>query len=152
MRFEDFPFGQPPTEEGKPSKDCGYRCVYYCVDPGVPYETWLENFRFFQPVRSGITFSDISMVLDYHQKDFRFTQLSEEGLFIIYSGIWLHHEGKKHGHYFVYHNGVVLCSTRKEPYRLPLAEVEKRLEAKSIDHAFRCLKILGPKHESERNS
>jgi hypothetical protein len=152
MKPTHFPFGQPQTEKDKPSKDCGYRCLWYAVNPTelneagppIPYDAWLKNFRFFQPVKSGITFTDICAVLDYYKRDFRFTQLVEEGLFIVYSGIWLRSDvlSKKHGHYFCYHDGVVLCSTHQEPYRLPLREVISRLEAKTIDHAFRCLKVL----------
>ncbi len=137
-----FPFGQPDSEENKPSRDCGYRCLYYAVKPNCSYKEFLHNFRFFQPVKSGITFTDICIVLNYFKKEFCFTQLKENGLYIVYSGIWLHHEGKKHGHYFIYENGFVLCSTHTEPYPLSLNEVEKRLEAKDIDHAFRCLKII----------
>ncbi len=139
--MREFPFGQPPSEENKPSRDCGYRCLYYAAEPDCSYEEFLNLFRFFQPTKTGITFSDVCIVLDYFKKDFSFTQLKEEGLFIVYSGIWLHHEGKKHGHYFIYENGHVLCSTHTSPYYLPLTEVEKRLEAKNIDHAFRCLHI-----------
>jgi hypothetical protein len=133
----NFPFNQEPK-----TKDCGYRCVYYVLNLAQPYESWLENFRFFRPAQSGIYFSDICDILTHYGRDFRFTELSETGLYIIYSGVWLHPEGKKHGHYFVYHDGVVYCSTRREPYRMSLAEVTKRLEAKTVDHAYRCLRLV----------
>lgn len=142
----EFPFNQP---EPSKTKDCGYRCLYYAVGwalnwtaLGFPYGAWLEQFRFFAPVKHGIYFTDICVVLDYYKIDYKFTQLSNEGLYIIYSGSWL-----KHGHYFIYHNGIVLCSTKSEPERMALADVIAKLESKSIDGAFRCLKILGPAKE-----
>lgn len=144
-----FPFNQPDK-----TRDCGYRCLYYVVAPKVSrgkkeqletYEHWLDRFRYFAPIKSGILFNDICTILDYYKIDHRFTQISDRGLFIVYSGFWLHHEGKKHGHYFVYHDGVVYCSTHAEPYALPLSEVIRRLEAKTLDHAFRVLRIDGIK-------
>lgn len=148
-----FPFNQPPSEEGKPSRDCGYRCMYWALSrflrwgESIPYSMWLDQFRFFQPVQSGILFNDICTVLDHYKLDFRFTHLTDIGFYLIYSGIWLSHETppKKHGHYFIYDDGVVYCSTRSEPYRLGLEEVHQRLEAKTLDGAFRCLKVLGVK-------
>ena len=133
----NFPFNQPDK-----TRDCGYRCLYYALDLKESYEKWIDNFRYFIPTRSGIQFQDICDVLSHYGKDYKFTHLEERGLYIIYSGIWLHPEGKKHGHYFVYHDGQVYCSTHGEPYRLSLADVLKRLDAKTVDLAFRCLKVL----------
>jgi hypothetical protein len=135
--MSNFPFNQQDK-----TKDCGYRCTYYAVGQDMPYEKWLDQFRFFSPVKSGIYFNDICDILTYYGKEFKFTELSEKGLYIVYSGIWLHPEGKKHGHYFVYHDGIVYCSTHAEPYKMPLKEVIKRLEAKTVDHAYRCLKVM----------
>jgi hypothetical protein len=126
-----FPFNQPEK-----TRDCGYRCLYYVLQPKESYERWLGNFRMFQPVKNGITCNDMHTVLDFHKKVHKFTQLTEDGLYVIYSGVWL-----KHGHYFVYHDGIVYCSTKSEPYRMPLAEVVGKLEAKTTEGAFRCLKI-----------
>jgi len=135
----NFPFNQPDPDK---TKDCGYRCLYYAVDfvlnHGVPYEQWLENFKFFTPVKTGIYFTDICTVLDYYKIDYKFTQLTDKGLYIVYSGHWL-----KHGHYLIYHDGKVLCSTKNEAEEMKLADVIAKLEAKTIDHAFRSLKILG---------
>jgi|SRR5581483_4206511 len=128
-----FPFNQPEK-----TKDCGYRCLYYGLDLVIPYEQWLLRFEIFNPVAKGITFSDICTVFEYYKRDYKFTQLTESGLFIIYSGSWL-----KHGHYFCYDNGIVLCSTKSEPERIPLDKVVERLEAKSVEGAFRCLQVLG---------
>jgi len=140
-----FPFGQPDK-----TKDCGYRCLYYALrrnevqDVSLRnYDGWLNQFRFFMPVKSGITFTDIHTILDYYKIDYRFTHLTDDGLYIIYSGIWLHQEEKKHGHYFIYENGTVLCSTHNEPYKISLADALKRMESKAIDHSYRCMKILG---------
>lgn len=131
-----FPFNQPDK-----TRDCGYRCLYYALNLRERYENWVDQFRFFNPVTTGIHFADICQVLNFYEREYVFTQLSEVGLYIIYSGIWLHPEGKKHGHYFVYHDGVVYCSTHSQPYRMPLKEVLKRLEAKTVDHAFRVLQV-----------
>lgn len=135
-----FPFNQPEK-----TRDCGYRCLYHIIKPSASYETWLDQFKIFSPTTSGITFSDCLQVLNHYGFDFKFTQLGASGLFLVYSGIFLHPEGKKHGHYFLYHDGTVFCSTRDAPYRMDLATMVGRLEAKSIDHAFRCLQILGKK-------
>lgn len=132
-----FPFNQPDK-----TRDCGYRCLYYAINPKDPYHVWIDQFKCFMPDKAGIYFNDICTVLDYRKIDYRFTQLSESGLYIVYSGIWLHPEGKKHGHYFVYHDGVVYCSTHSEPYRMHLGDAIQRLESKTVDHAFRCLKVL----------
>ncbi len=137
-----FPFGQKPSTKEEPSKDCGYRCMYYCLDLREPYETWLEQFKFFQPTKSGITFTDICTVLNYYGKDFKYTALRDRGRFVIYSGIWLKPEGHNHGHYIVYENGWVYCSLKNEPYKLSLNDVIGRLEAKNIDGAFRVLEVL----------
>jgi hypothetical protein len=126
-----FPFNQPEK-----TKDCGYRCLYYVINPNSNYEQWLHQFRFFSPIKSGITFTDICTVLSYYNIDYKFTQLTEEGTFIIYSGTWL-----KHGHYFIYKDGEVYCSTKTKPEKTTLAEVVSKLEAKTVDGAFRCLKI-----------
>lgn len=131
-----FPFNQPEK-----TKDCGYRCLYHVINPLVPYEDWLNLFRFFNPKKQGINFSDICEILSYYKIDHCFSQLESKGLYIIYSGIWLYSEGLKHGHYFLYEDEVVYCSTHSEPYKFPLAEAVKRLEAKTVDHAFRCLRI-----------
>lgn len=137
MKSTNFPFNQPNK-----TRDCGYRCLYYAVQPDIAYVKWLDQFRFFSPVKSGITFTDIHTVLDYYKIDYKFTQLTESGLYIVYSGVWLVPDGKKHGHYFVYHDGVVLCSTKDKPQKMPLDKVVARLEAKSVDGAFRCLKVI----------
>jgi len=134
--MNNFPFNQENN-----TKDCGYRCLYYVVKPLNTYVNWLDQFRFFNPVKSGITFTDIHTVLDYYKIDYKFTQLTESGLYIVYSGVWLAPDGKKHGHYFVYDDGVVLCSTKDKPQAMQLSKVVARLEAKSVDGAFRCLKI-----------
>lgn len=133
----NFPFNQPDK-----TRDCGYRCLYYALDLAQTYDSWIENFKYFTPLKSGIQFQDICDLLTYYGKDYKFTQLTDAGLYIIYSGIWLHPEGKKHGHYFVYHNGYVYCSTHKERYQMLVADVTRRLEAKTVDLAFRCLKVL----------
>jgi hypothetical protein len=135
--MRNFPFNQ----EDK-TRDCGYRCVYSVLNPVMSYEAWLDQFRFFNPVKSGIMFNDICTILDFYKIDHKFTQLTEDGLFIIYSGIWLHPEGKKHGHYFLYDSGTIYCSTHSTPYKMKLRDVISRLEAKTLDHAFRCLKIV----------
>lgn len=138
-----FPFGQPDK-----TKDCGYRSLYYCLNLQESYEQWLNNFKMFAPVETGIYFTDICQVLKYYNRDYIFTQLSDQGLFIVYSGIWLLTDGdyggekKKHGHYFVINKGTIYCSTRHGPYKLPFETIIKRLECKTIDHAFRCLKVL----------
>lgn len=132
----NFPFNQPDK-----TKDCGYRCLYYTLNLKERYEDWVNQFRFFDPVKTGINFADICEVLNFYGREYAFTNLSEVGLYIIYSGIWLHPEGKKHGHYFVYHDGVVYCSTHSQPYHMPLNDVLKRLEAKTVDHAFRVLQV-----------
>jgi hypothetical protein len=131
-----FPFNQPES-----TRDCGYRCTYYAIQPPMPYEDWLDQFRFFDPLKNGIVFNDIIAILKYYNYESMFTQLSESGLFIIYSGVWMHQYEKKHGHYFVYHNGTVLCSTRPNPEKRTLPDILKHLEAKSIEGAFRCLKV-----------
>lgn len=131
-----FPFNQPDK-----TRDCGYRCAYYCLDLTQPYSEWIKNFEYFNPTVSGIYFNDICDILKHHKKTFKFTEVSDKGLHIIFSGIWLHPEGKKHSHYFVYEDGVVLCSTHAGPYKMTLPDVIKRLEADSVDHAYRCLKI-----------
>lgn len=131
-----FPFNQPPK-----TNDCGYRCLYYTLNLKESYNSWLENFKFFSPEKKGIFFNEICTLLDFYKKKYRFTQVTEKGLYIIYSGIWLHHEGRKHGHYFVYHDGVVYCSTHSEPYRLKLSEVIKRLESQDTNHGFYCLEV-----------
>ena len=133
----NFPFNQPEK-----TRDCGYRCLYYAVRPKAAYKDWLRLFRFFSPVKSGITFTDIHTVLDYYKIDYKFTQLTEHGMYIVYSGVWLKPDGKQHGHYLVYHDGVVYCSTKNKPEPMPLTAVLPRLEAKTIDGAFRCLEIL----------
>lgn len=135
--MKKFPFNQPDK-----TRDCGYRCAYAVIEPEVSYETWLEQFRFFHPVKTGIMFSDICNIMTFYNIEYKFTQLTSSGLFIIYSGIWLHPEGKKHGHYFIYDHGKVYCSTHSTPYEMNLRDVVARLEAKTIDHAFRCLEIL----------
>ena len=127
-----FPFNQPDK-----TKDCGYRCLYYAINPDISYEKWLDQFCFFDPVKNGITFSDICTVLTYYKIEHKFRQLTEDGLFIIYSGSWL-----KHGHYFIYHNGFIFCSTKDKPDKMELKDVITKLEAKTIDGAFRCLKII----------
>lgn len=129
--MKNFPFNQPEK-----TKDCGYRCMYYAIKPGISYDKWLDQFRFFSPIKSGITFTDICTVLEYYGIEHKFTQLTENGLFIVYSGCWL-----KHGHYFAYENGTVLCSTKSIPERMRLSEVITKLESKTVDGAFRCLKI-----------
>lgn len=147
--MHNFPFNQPDK-----TRDCGYRCLYWALKPArptipyngkmeaVPYAVWLDdNFKVFNPVESGITFDDIHHVLKYHNKEHRFTQLSESGLYIVYSGVWMHQYDKKHGHYFCYDNGIVYCSTRPGPEKRSLEDVISKLEAKTIDGAFRCLKI-----------
>lgn len=126
-----FPFNQPEK-----THCCGYRCLYYVIKTKAPYETWLDQFRLFNPVKTGIFFSDIHTVLDYYKIDYKFTHLKEIGLFIVYSGNWL-----KHGHYFVYHDGIVYCSTKDKPEKIPLDEVLKRLEAKTVDGSYRCLQV-----------
>jgi len=138
--FELFPFNQPEK-----TRDCGYRCLYYSLivfgENIGKYEQWLQNFRFFAPVLNGIGFKDIHIILDHYGLDYRFTVPTEKGLYIIYSGCWL-----KHGHYFVYHNGEVLRSTKSEPEEIPACDVIARLsQARSIDQAWRCLKVLGKK-------
>ncbi len=133
----NFSWNQPNA-----TKSCGYRCLYYVLSPKEPYEQWLgDNFKFFDPTNFGIQFNDICEVLKYHKKEYKFTQLTEEGLYIVYSGVWLHIDGKKHGHYFIYHNGVVNCSTKSGPYKMPLSQVISRLESKTTETAFRILKI-----------
>lgn len=132
-----FPFNQPDK-----TRDCGYRCLYYALGIKDKYNDWLDNFRFFNPTVSGIHFVDICTLLDYYKVDYKFTQVSDKGLYIIYSGIWLHTEGKKHGHYFVYQDGMVYCSTHSKPYEMPIKEVIRRLEGKSVEHAFRCMQII----------
>jgi hypothetical protein len=136
-KMRKFPFDQAAD-----TKDCGYRCSYYVIQPKDDYEKWLENFRFFSPIKSGIYFTDICSILSYFKFNYKFTQLSDKGLYIVYSGIWLHPEGKKHGHYFVYHDETVYCSTHSKPYKMSLSEAVERLESKTVDHAFRCLKII----------
>lgn len=147
-----FPYGQPDK-----TKDCGYRCMYYALRrckaiekeqrgghyQYPSYDEWLDNFRFFSPIKSGITFTDIHTILDYYKVDYTFTHLTDQGLYVVYSGIWLHQEDKKHGHYFIYENGEVLCSTHTEPYHSSLDATLKRLEAKSIEHSYRCMRING---------
>lgn len=136
-----FPYGQPESTKEAPSKDCGYRCLYYCLGLKEPYHTWLDQFKFFLPVRSGITFTDICTVLTYYKKEFKYTLLRDKGRFIIYSGVWLKPEGKEHGHYFIYEDGQVLCSLKNAPYKMSLPEVVSRLESKNIDGAFRVLEV-----------
>ena len=126
-----------PFKQKEKTKDCGYRCLYYTLEVEQPYETWLEQFKVFDPVHHGIFFSDIAQVLKFNEREFKFTALSEEGLFIIFSGCWL-----KHGHYFVYHNGLVFCSTKSEPYKMTVEEVISKLETKSSDHGFKIMKIF----------
>jgi hypothetical protein len=138
-----FPYNQPDK-----TKDCGYRCLYYSLRrcnaiEKIGYDEWLNNFRFFNPIKSGITFTDIHTIFDYYKVDYTFTHLTDQGLYIIYSGIWLHQEGKKHGHYFIYESGQVLCSTHTEPYNISLENALKRLESKTIEHSYRCMKING---------
>jgi len=132
----NFPFNQPDN-----TRDCGYRCAHYAATVTEDYETWIKEFRFFSPEKSGIYFNDICDILSYYKKEYKFTELSENGLYIVYSGVWLHSEGKKHGHYFVYHFGNVMCSTHNKPYKMKLSEVVKRLEAKTVDHAYRSLLV-----------
>ena len=127
-----FPFNQPDK-----TKDCGYRCAYYAIGTEEPYESWLDQFKMFDPQHHGILFTDIAQLLKFNKLEYKFTQLSEEGLYIVYSGSWL-----KHGHYFVYHNGVVYCSTKSEPYRMPLQDVVDQLETKSSDHGFKIMKVF----------
>lgn len=136
MNVSKFPFGQPDK-----TRDCGYRCLYYVLNLNTEYNEWVKNFRFFTPTKSGILFQDICNVLSYYGKKYKFTQLTEKGVFVIYSGIWLHVENKKHGHYFVYDNGHVLCSTHLTTQRMKLETVVKRLEADTVDLAFRCLRV-----------
>lgn len=128
--MSNFPFNQPNN------KECGYRCLYYIISPNQSYETWLDNFKFFNPKKSGINFNDICEVLKFHGIACKFTELTEQSLYLVYSGIWL-----KHGHYFLYDKGVVYCSTKSEPYRMPLNEVIAKLEAQTTEQAFRCLKV-----------
>lgn len=130
-----FPFNQPDK-----TNDCGYRCMYYVINPKVSYEEWLDNFRFFMPKKKGINFNDICTVLDHYKIESKFTELSENGLYIIYSGIWLR-PNKSHGHYFVYHNGLVYCSLQEGPYQMKLANVIVKLEGKTVEEAYRCLKV-----------
>jgi hypothetical protein len=134
-----FPFNQEPK-----TKDCGYRCLYYALESDLPYEEWIDQFKVFDPAHHGIFFSDIAQVLKFNERDFKFTQLTEKGLYIIFSGCWL-----KHGHYFVYQDGVVFCSTKSGPYRMPLKDVIEQLETKSSDHGFKVMKVFpkGEKHE-----
>ncbi len=134
-----FPFNQPDG-----TRDCGYRCAYYCIGSAKSdktYEGWLDQFKHFNPTVSGINFNDICNILSYYKVNSKFTELTDSGLYIVYSGIWLHPEGKKHGHYFVYQDGYVLCSTHKTMYRMRLPEVVKRLEAKTVELAYRSLRV-----------
>lgn len=132
-----FPFNQPIN-----TKDCGYRCTYYVLDLKESYEEWLNNFKFFSPIKEGINFNDVCNILSFYKKYYKFTQLTEKGLYIVYSGVWLKPEGRNHGHYFVYQDGTIYCSTRKHQYHLDLKEVIKRLEAKTTEGAFRCLQVF----------
>ncbi len=127
-----FPFNQPDK-----TKDCGYRCLYFALDLPESYDKWLENFKMFAPPKHGIYFSDICQVFNYYEREYKFTTLTEKGLYIIYSGCYL-----KHGHYFVYKDGVVYCSTKDAPERMPLETLIERMETKSSDHGFKVLKVL----------
>lgn len=133
-----FLFNQPNN------KECGYRCLYYVLNIKEDYEKWLnDNFKVFNPKESGITFNDICQVLKHYGKEYYFTEISEKGTYIIYSGIFLHSENppRKHGHYFIYQNGIIYCSTRQEPYKLNLSDLVKRIKGKTTEEAYRCLEI-----------
>lgn len=131
-----FPFNQPEK-----TKDCGYRCVYYILHKknkiNETYTKWLEQFQMFDPVRHGILFCDICQILNFYQIEYKFTNYSEEGLYLILSGKFL-----PHSHYFLYENKMIYCTTKSEPYELNYLELLEKLETKVSDQAHKCVKIL----------
>ncbi len=134
-----FQFNQPEK-----TKDCGYRCLYYAInelkEKLAPYEQWLENFRFFFPIKTGIFFSDICSILEYYGMDRKFTVPRQDGLFLIWSGVgaWC----KSHGHYLIYHDGVVYDSLKSEPYEMSLSGLLSKLESRTVDGSFKCMEIV----------
>lgn len=139
-----FPFNQLDK-----TRDCGYRCLYYALNLEEPYYTWLKQFKMFSPAKHGIYFSDICQVLDHYEYEYKFTSLSDSGLYIIYSGCYL-----KHGHYFVYHDGIVYCSTKSEIEKISLLELISKMETKSSDNGFKVLKVFpkGEKNDIQKKS
>lgn len=134
-----FPFGQIDK-----TKDCGYRCTYYILRKfnaiNQKYEEWLNNFRFFTPEKNGITFNDICQILNFYKINYKFTELNDVDTYIIYSGNWLKPE-KNHGHYFVYDKQIVYCSLKDKPYIHFLKDTISKIEGKTTEEAYRCLKI-----------
>lgn len=128
----NFPFNQ-----NEKTKECGWRCVYAVLSLKESYEQWLDNFRFFAPLKNGISFNDICQILDYYNLKYKFTQLKKNGTYIIYSGIWL----KSNGHYFIYKDGVIYCSVNNAPYEMNVDDVVSKLEGKTTEQSFRCLEI-----------
>ncbi len=111
-----FPFRQNPS-----TRDCGFRCLYYVVNPGVEYDEWLKTLLHKNPERSGLKINHIATHL--RNKGFEVESCSPEvtGLYIIYSTGWL-----SSGHYLVYHDGLVYDSVDIQPRRMSIEDFKAK--------------------------
>ena|ERR1700677_4331669 len=126
-----FHFNQDPK-----TKDCGYRCLYYILNPKYSYEELLDKLKWLEPVKKGISFSNIVTILEHHGRECKFTIPSNKGLYLMWSGVW------SKGHYFIYHDGIILDSLAEKPYPMSLEELISKVESKSTRDTFYCLKIV----------
>ena len=135
--MNDFQFNQHHKE-----MSCGWRCLHYVIPEQMSYEQFLDQFKYLRPGKRGITFKMMTSVLDYYNTDYLFTIPRKRGLYIIWAGqfSWPTY---KHpiGHYFIYHDEMILNSLDHKPVYCSILGLRKMLETKDSSKHYIALQI-----------